>query len=330
MSLVSMIVPLYNEEDNVRPLYEELCAVADKMKDEVEFILVDDGSKDCTVKVLKEIAADDSRVKLIKFRRNFGQTAAMAAGFDYASGDIVAVLDGDLQNDPAEVPRMIDKLNEGYDMVAGWRKDRKDAFVNRKLPSMIANKLISKITKVKLHDYGCSLKVMRSEVAKNLHLYGEMHRFIPALANEMGINICELAVNHRPRIHGQTKYGISRTFRVILDLLTVKFFLGYFKRPSHAFGFTGLVSGFVGFLLLTYLMAEKFIYDEDIGTRPLLILSVMLVIVGMQFLCFGLLAEIQVRTYHESQDKKIYAVREVWSGSHSGGDKKIANIYVEK
>jgi glycosyltransferase involved in cell wall biosynthesis len=287
------------------------------MQDEVEFILVDDGSKDQTVKVLKQVAAGDARVKLIKFRRNFGQTAAMAAGFDYATGEIIAVLDGDLQNDPAELPRLIEKLNEGYDMVAGWRKDRKDAFLNRRLPSMIANKLISTITKVKLHDYGCSLKVMRAEVAKSLQLYGEMHRFIPALANEMGINICELAVNHRPRIHGQTKYGISRTFRVVLDLLTVKFFLGYFKRPSHAFGFTGLVSGLVGALLLAYLMVEKFVYGMSIGSRPLLILSVMLVIVGMQFLCFGLLAEILVRTYHESQNKKIYAVREVWNVKES-------------
>ena len=315
MSLISMIVPLYNEEENVQPLYDELCSVASKMKDEVEFILVDDGSKDRTVQEVKNIAAGDKRVKLVKFRRNFGQTAAMAAGFDYASGDIVAVLDGDLQNDPAEIQRMVEKLREGYDMVAGWRKDRKDAFVNRKLPSMIANKLISKITKVQLHDYGCSLKVMRADVAKNLNLYGEMHRFIPALANEMGINICELAVNHRPRIHGQTKYGISRTFRVILDLLTVKFFLGYFKRPSHAFGFTGLVTGALGAVLLTYLVLQKFIYGVNIGTRPLLTISVLLVIVGIQFLCFGLLAEILVRTYHESQNKKIYAVREVWTGS---------------
>ncbi|MDR2337521.1 MAG: glycosyltransferase family 2 protein [Deltaproteobacteria bacterium] len=328
MSLVSVIIPLYNEEDNIQPLYKELCAVANKIQDNVEFILVDDGSKDHTVKVLKKITAGDSRVKLIKFRRNFGQTAAIAAGFDYADGEIIAVLDGDLQNDPAEIPRLIAKLNEGYDMVAGWRKDRKDAFLNRRLPSMIANKLISTITKVKLHDYGCSLKVMRSEVAKNLQLYGEMHRFIPALANEMGINICELAVNHRPRIHGQTKYGISRTFRVVLDLLTVKFFLGYFKRPSHAFGFTGLVSSLFGALLLAYLMVEKFIYDMSIGSRPLLILSVMLVIVGMQFLCFGLLAEILVRTYHESQNKKIYAVREVWiagEGSNQSSS-KVANI----
>ena len=309
-----MVVPLYNEEENIKPLYKELCYVASKMKDEVEFILVDDGSKDGTVQEVKKIAAADKRVKLVKFRRNFGQTAAMAAGFDHASGDIVAVLDGDLQNDPAEVPRMVEKLREGYDMVAGWRKDRKDAFFNRKLPSMLANKLISKITNVKLHDYGCSLKVMQADVAKNLNLYGEMHRFIPALANEMGITICELAVNHRPRIHGQTKYGISRTFRVILDLLTVKFFLGYFKRPSHAFGLTGLITGAIGSLLLAYLVLQKFAYGVDIGTRPLLSISVLLIIVGIQFLCFGLLAEILVRTYHESQNKKIYAVREVWTG----------------
>ncbi len=320
MSLVSMVIPLYNEEENVPNLYAELSEVADRAKLNAEFVFVDDGSTDQTVAELTRVAAADPRVLIVRFRRNFGQTAAMAAGFDFANGDIIATLDGDLQNDPAEIPRMIAVLNEGYDVVAGWRKNRQDKMISRKIPSMLANKLISKTTKVQLHDYGCTLKVMRAEVAKNIHLYGEMHRFIPALAAEMGVRIAEVPVNHRPRMHGTSKYGISRTFRVILDLLTVKFFLGYSTRPLHLFGMAGIVTGGLGALTMAYLVYGRLFMSMPIGGRPLLLFAALFILVGMQFLCFGLLAEILVRTHHESQDKKIYTVRE----SFRCGDMPVA------
>ena len=310
--LVSMVIPLYNEEDNVEALYQELCALVDRSGLRAEFVFVNDGSKDKTVERLTEVVEGDSRVVLVNFRRNFGQTAAMAAGFDFATGDYIVTLDGDLQNDPAEVPAMIRKLEEeDLDLVAGWRKHRKDKMISRKIPSMIANKIISKITKVNLHDYGCTLKVMKSEVAKNIQLYGEMHRFIPALAAELGVKFVEFPVNHRPRVAGVSKYGISRTFRVILDLLTVKFFLGYSTRPLHLFGMLGLSTGGVGFLTMGVLIFQRLFMSTPLSNRPLLLLSSLLVLVGLQFLCFGLLAEILVRTYHESQNKKIYAVREI-------------------
>jgi len=317
MSLVSIIVPLYNEEDNVTRVYDELSEIVGRHQINAEFIFVNDGSSDKTAENLTAVAAEDSRLKLVNFRRNFGQTAAMQAGFDHSEGDIVVTLDGDLQNDPAEIPSMIEKLEEGYDLVAGWRKDRQDAVVSRKIPSMIANKIISKTTRVQLHDYGCTLKVMRGEVARNLNLYGEMHRFIPALAAEMGVRIAEVPVNHRPRLFGQSKYGISRTLRVILDLLTVKFFLGFSTRPLHMFGTLGMLASGVGGLLLGSLVVQKLLFDVPLANRPLLLLSTMLVLVGLQFICFGLLAEILVRTYHESQDKKIYSVREVVRGGGS-------------
>jgi len=309
--LVSICIPLYNEEENVAALYGELQKVLGSTGLNLEYIFVDDGSRDDTYERLKAVVQDDVAVTIVRFRRNFGQTAAMAAGFDYASGDIVVTLDGDLQNDPAEIPRMIAKLDEGYDMVAGWRKKRQDNLVYRTLPSKMGNWLISKITKVQLHDYGCTLKVMTGEVAKHIQLYGEMHRFIPAVAAELGVRIAEVPVNHRPRVFGSSKYGISKTFRVILDLLTVKFFLGYRTRPLHMFGMLGLSSGGVGGALLAKLLFERFFMHVPLGGRPALIIAVMLVLIGLQFLCFGLLAEILVRTYHESQNKKTYSVREV-------------------
>lgn len=312
MRLVSIVIPLYNEEDNISLLYDQLSEVAERNDLNCEFIFIDDGSSDSTCDTLIRVVGGDTRVKLVRLRRNFGQTAAMAAGFDHATGDVVVTLDGDLQNDPAEIPRMLAKLNEGYDLVAGWRKDRQDAFLSRKLPSMLANRLISRTTKVQLHDYGCTLKVMRAEVAKNIRLYGEMHRFIPAIAAEMGVRIAEIPVNHRPRIHGQSKYGISRTFRVLLDLLTVKFFLGFSTRPLHMFGAFGFLTGGLGSLILFYLAVEKLAFNMSIAARPVLLLGVMLVLIGFQFVCFGLIAEILVRTYHESQNKKIYSIRDVF------------------
>ncbi len=312
MNLISIVIPIYNEEENVSKLYSELNAVSALCPSKTfEFLFIDDGSRDQTIEKLLSAASGDDRVRVIKFRRNFGQTAAIKAGFDYAQGEIIITMDGDLQNDPAEIPRMISKLEEGYDLVAGWRRDRKDRMLSRKIPSMLANRLISRITHVKLHDYGCTLKAMTKEVAKNLQLYGEMHRFIPAIAAEMGVTIAELPVNHRARIHGKSKYGISRTFRVLLDLLTVKFFLGFAKRPLHMFGGVGMLSAGLGGLVLGKLAYERFFLDHGIGTRPILMLGVLLVLVGLQFFCFGLLAEILVRTYHESQNKRTYAVREV-------------------
>lgn len=311
MRLVSIIIPLYHEEENVIALYRELWDVVATSNLNVEFVFVDDGSSDKTVETLLKVADKDPRVTIVKFRRNFGQTAAMQAGFDYASGDVVVTLDGDLQNDPAEIPRMLEKLDEGYDLVAGWRKDRKDKALSRKLPSLLANKLISYTTKVKLHDYGCTLKVMKAEVAKSIQLYGEMHRFIPALAADIGVKIAEVPVKHRPRVAGKSKYGISRTFRVLMDLLTVKFFLGFSTRPLHMFGSVGLVTGGLGGLILTILGYERIFLDMPLAARPMLLIAVMLVLIGCQFVCFGLLAEVLVRTYHESQNKKTYSVRDV-------------------
>jgi glycosyltransferase involved in cell wall biosynthesis len=294
-----------------------------------EVIYVDDGSRDATVERLVQCAGKDSHFRLVQLRRNFGQTAAMAAGFDHTRYDIVVALDGDLQNDPAEIPAMVAKLEEGYDLVAGWRKARRDKFLSRRLPSMIANRIISYATNVTLHDYGCTLKVMTGEIARGLRLYGEMHRFIPALANEMGARIVEVPVNHRERKYGKSKYGISRTIRVILDLITVKFLLGYSKRPIHLFGLVGIGSSLLGGLILAVLTYQRLFMHTPMGNRPMLALGVMLVIIGLQFLVFGLLAEVLARTYYESQSKKTYVVRRIVSGleadSSSQWNRKVAN-----
>lgn len=321
---ISVVIPVYNEEESVTESYQELTKVLDSTGRPYELLFVDDGSSDETVDRLMAAAGEDPNVRVVQFRRNFGQTAAMAAGLDYARYDVVVTLDGDLQNDPAEIPQMLAKLEEGYDLVAGWRKHRKDKFVSRRLPSILANKLISLTTKVKLHDYGCTLKVMRSEVAKGLRLYGEMHRFIPALADEFGARIAEVPVNHRERKYGSSKYGISRTVRVVLDLLTVKFMLGFSKRPIHLFGTVGLASGFLGFLMLSYLTYERMFNSVPMGNRPLLALGVMLMMIGLQFLVFGLLAELLTRTYHESQKKTTYVVRQVLESSSTNSPLSFA------
>lgn len=334
MTRVSVIVPIYNEEDNVAESYRELSEVMRGAGYVYELLFVDDGSSDASVARLLKAAGSDPSVRVVQFRRNFGQTAAMAAGLELSRYEIVVTLDGDLQNDPHEIPMMIDKLKEGYDLVAGWRKHRQDKFLSRKLPSKIANWVISRMTRVQLHDYGCTLKVMTSEVAKGIRLYGEMHRFIPALADEIGARIAEVPVNHRARKFGKSKYGISRTVRVILDLLTVKFLLGFSKRPIHLFGPVGLGSGFLGFALLLYLTYQRMFMHVPMGNRPMLSLAVMLVLVGLQFLVFGLLAEVLARTYYESQDKKIYAVRRIIdAGSGTGpqdGVLKIARVANER
>ncbi len=311
MDGISIVIPIYNEQESVEEGHRELSSVMGALSERYEILYVDDGSRDATLEKLTQIARSDPHVRVVQFRRNFGQTAAMAAGLEYSRYDIVVTLDGDLQNDPHEIPMMVAKLREGYDLVAGWRKNRQDKWFSRKLPSKIANWVISTSTKVRLHDYGCTLKVMTGEIAHGIRLYGEMHRFIPALADELGARIAEVPVNHRARKFGQSKYGISRTIRVILDLLTVKFLLGFSKRPIHLFGTVGLLSTFLGFGLFVWMTYERMIRHVPMGNRPLLSLAVMLVLIGLQFLVFGLLAEVLARTYYESQRKKIYTVRRI-------------------
>ncbi len=312
---ISLVIPIYNEEENIPLLYAEIKEVLDQTEYQYEMIFVDDGSSDTSVKVLENLSNDDEKVLVVALRRNFGQTAAMSAGFDHASGEIIVSMDGDLQNDPHDIPSMVEKINEGYDVVTGWRHDRKDPFISRKLPSMMANKLISWITGVGLHDYGCTLKAFRHEVTDNIRLYGEMHRFIPAIASGMGISFTEVKVNHRARRFGTSKYGISRTIRVVLDLLTVKFLLSYATRPLHVFGTVGVLSSGVGFLIALVMTFQRFFTGTGLADRPLLLLAVLLIFMGVQFITMGLLAELVVRTYHESQKKPIYYVRRLIGGT---------------
>jgi glycosyltransferase involved in cell wall biosynthesis len=307
---ISIVVPLYNEEENVRELHGRLKEVLEQLGSEYELIFVDDGSSDGTLPLLQEIQSGDDRVVVLSLRRNFGQTAAFAAGFDYARGDVIVTMDGDLQNDPKDIPRLIDMIREN-DIVSGWRRNRKDPFFSRRLPSLIANRLISKVTGVNLHDYGCSLKAYRQEVIKNLKLYGEMHRFIPAVANLYGVKIAEVETAHHPRLRGKSKYGISRTIRVVLDLITVKFLLSFSTRPLQFFGPIGLLSGFLGFLISLYLSLQKIFSGVNIGGRPMLLLGALLIIVGIQFIGMGLLGEMMVRVYHETQKKPIYVIKKV-------------------
>jgi glycosyltransferase involved in cell wall biosynthesis len=308
---LSVVIPIRNESPNILPLYRELTDVFGRWGRPYELILVDDGSTDDSFDQLARIQAGDPRVRVIRFRRNFGQTAAFAAGFRYARGRLIATADGDLQNDPADLPRMIALVEQGADIVCGWRKDRKDSLLTRRVPSLLANRLISWATGVQLHDYGCSLKVFRAEVVKPLKLYGEMHRFLPAIASEVGVRIEEVVVNHRPRQHGQSKYGLSRTARVILDLLTVKFLLSYSTRPLQIFGMLGGAMGLVGVLVTAWLAYQRLFGYQSIANRPLLLFGILLIFTGVQLVTLGLLAELQSRTYHESQDKPTYFIREI-------------------
>lgn len=310
MSLdLSIVVPVYNEEESLPQLLREVHAALDSTGLSFELICVDDGSRDGSLALLTRLAAEDPALVVISFRRNFGQTAAMQAGIDAARGEVVALMDADLQNDPADIPMMIGKLREGFDMVAGWRADRQDAFINRKLPSMLANRIISRVTRVHLHDYGCTLKVMTREVAKELRLYGEMHRFIPAIASWAGARIMEVKVNHRARQFGKSNYGIGRTLRVVLDLLVVRFMQAYLVKPMQVFGKLGLITGFVGTLICLWLAIQKLTTGAPIGDRPLLLLGVLLIVVGVQLVCTGLVADLLGRTYHEAQNKRPYHVR---------------------
>ena len=315
---LSIIVPIYNEEKNIPDLHAAISAALAGLPLEYEIILVDDGSKDNSFPLLKNIALEDRMVKVIRLRRNFGQTAAMAAGFDAAAGKVLVPMDGDMQNDPADIPRLMEKIQEGYDVVSGWRKDRMDAFLSRKLPSIIANYVISLMTGIKLHDYGCTLKAYRREVIEGINLYGEMHRFVPALASQVGARITEIPVNHRHRLHGKSKYGISRTMRVILDLLTVKFLLSYSTKPIQLFGKWGIYTLGAAFLSGGATLYMKFFENMSMNRNPLFILTTFLLFMGIQFIVLGLLGELNARTYYEAQGKPIYMVRETVNTGEQG------------
>ncbi len=317
---LSVVIPIYNEEENIPSLYKELKNALEKLNKSFEIIFIDDGSSDSSLMLLSDIQANDPNVIVIGFRKNFGQTAAMSAGFDHAGGEIIITMDGDMQNDPCDIEGMIKKIDEGYDVVTGWRFKRKDPFMNRRLPSIIANWMISKTTGVGLHDYGCTLKAFKKEVIKNIRLYGEMHRFIPAIASGMGISFTEIKVNHRPRLFGKSKYGISRTIRVILDLLTVKFLLSYSTRPIQVFGLIGVGSGLLGFLIALIMTFQRQFFGISMSDRPLLFLAILLMFMGVQFITLGLLAELQARTYHESQGKPIYFIKKIIGGMKNPED----------
>jgi glycosyltransferase involved in cell wall biosynthesis len=308
---LSIVIPIRNEAPCLAELHRELTETLGSWGRSYEIIIVDDGSIDDSFKILAGLQAVDPRLRVIRFRRNFGQTAAFAAGFDYARGRVIVTADGDLQNDPRDIPDLVETLDRGADIACGWRKARKDHLVSRRLPSILANWLISATTGVWLHDYGCSLKAFRAEVVKPLKLYGEMHRFLPAIASEQGVSIVERVVNHRPRRHGESKYGISRTVRVILDLLTVKFLLSYSTRPLQIFGFIGFVMAMLGAATMGWLAYVKLVVGESIANRPLLLFGILLFLFGVQLVTLGLLAELQARTYHESQNKPTYVIREV-------------------
>ena len=308
---LSVVIPVRNEAANVRRLFQELVETLSAWDRTFEVLIIDDGSTDDTFQLLREIQASEPRLRVIRFRRNFGQTAGFAAGFAHARGRLIVTMDGDNQNDPRDIPALVELIERGNDIACGWRKNRKDPFINRRLPSMIANRIISWATGVHLNDYGCSLKVFRAEVVKPLRLYGEMHRFLPAIASEMGVRIAQMPVNHRARVHGRSKYGLSRTLRVILDLLTVKFLLSYSTRPLQMFGLLGVIMGTLGAIISAYLAYLRLFGNQSIADRPLLLLGILLIFTGFQLVTLGLLAELQIRTYHESQDKPTYVIREL-------------------
>ncbi len=309
---VSVVVPLLNEQDNIKILYDQLTsALTDKYS--YELIFIDDGSTDDSFVILAGLHKADGRVRIIRFRKNFGQTAALSAGFTHARGAIIIAIDADLQNDPADIPKMIEKLHEGYDVVSGWRKKRHDKAITRLIPSKAANWLISKITGVKLHDFGCTLKAYRREVLAETKLYGEMHRFIPVLASWSGANICEMVVNHRPRTAGVAKYGLGRTWKVMLDLITVKFLGSFSTKPIYIFGGLGFISALGSVASGLVVLYQKFLSARELpmNRNPLLVLTAMLITASIQFILMGLLAELLVRTYHESQNRPTYVIREI-------------------
>jgi len=317
---LSIVAPLLDEQDNIRPLYDEITQTLAGRFD-YEIVFVDDGSTDGSFNVLKEIQSADPRVRVIRFRKNFGQTAAMSAGFDHSRGHIIIAIDGDRQNDPADIPAMVEKLNEGYDVVSGWRKVRHDKALTRRLPSRMANWLIARITGVALHDFGCTLKAYRREVVAEMRLYGEMHRFIPALASWSGAHICEMVVNHRPRTAGLAKYGLARTFKVVLDLITVKFLGSFSTKPLYIFGGLGALSALGAICCGLVVLYQKFISAAGLSMNrnPLLVLTALLITTSVQFILMGLIAELLVRTYHESQNRPTYVIREILESSAPEG-----------
>lgn len=314
----SLVIPVYNEAKNLPELYQEITHSCKRLGKSYEIIFVDDGSWDETLVVLKKLFEEDPKIRIIRLRKNFGQTAALSAGFDHARGRIIITLDADLQNDPNDFALLLAKIEEGYDIVSGWRVQRKDRFFTRRVPSAMANWLISIITRVRLHDYGCTLKAFRREVIKHVKLYGELHRFIPAIASNIGVTIAEVKVNHRKRRYGKSKYSVWRFPKVILDILTVKFLLSYSTRPLQIFGIFGLICGFIGGILGLWLAYVRLIRLEGISGRPLLLLSILLIVIGIQFITLGLLAEIVVRAYHESVEKRIYVIREIIQADKDG------------
>lgn len=308
-TIVSIIIPVFNEEENIEPLYQEIISSVDGKYKNFEIIFINDGSTDSSLQLLLGLYNRDKRVKVINFRKNFGQSAAISAGFDYCRGEIVVTLDGDLQNDPADIPAVVDKIMSGYDIVNGWRKNRKDKLLTKRIPSFFGNKLISFITKVKLHDYGCTLRGFKKDVVKNLMLYGEMHRYIPAIASRMGIKSVEIPVNHRRRRFGKSKYGLGRTFKVILDLISIKYLLSFSHRPLQVFGGLGMVFMFLGFASGVYLTYIRF-FQNQTANRPLLFLTVLLIFLGFQMITLGLIAEMLSRVYHEGLNKNVYSIRD--------------------
>ncbi len=307
---LSLFLPVLNEDENLRPMHKKISGALEILGKTAEVIYIDDGSDDNSLEVLKEIAAKDERVRVISLRRNYGQTAAMAAGIDAAKGEILIPMDADLQNDPNDIKKLLDKLEEGFDVVSGWRKDRQDKLFTRKIPSWIANKIVSKIGGVKLNDFGCSLKVYRKDVLQDVRLYGEMHRFIPIYASWAGARVTEIPVEHHPRTMGESKYGLSRTIKVIFDLITIKFLATYQTKPLYVFGSFGLIAFVVSVVAWIWAFVLKFGYDISFILTPLPLIAIVLLAISVQFFLMGLLAELLVRTYHESQDKAIYAVRE--------------------
>ncbi|MBN1298738.1 MAG: glycosyltransferase [Actinobacteria bacterium] len=306
---ISIVVPVYNEEESLPHLYASLAAVLEKMDKTYEVILVDDGSRDDSYAKLVDIHNKNKNFKIIRFRRNFGQTQAMRAGFDNALGEVIITLDADLQNDPNDIPAMLEKMEEGYDIVSGWRKNRQDKLFSRRMPSVIANRLISRLFNVHIHDYGCTLKAYKRDILDNIELYGEMHRYIPAVASWMGVKIAEMPVNHYPRKFGKAKYGISRTVRVIIDIITIKFLLTYSKKPMQIFGLIGVLAALVGLVLTLWLIIERIFFNISLGNRPLFILSIFIFLGGIQFVTMGLLGEIMMRTYHEGTGKPTYVIK---------------------
>lgn len=308
---LSIVIPIYNEKESILKLYKELHKTLSGMTLKYEVLLIDDGSTDGTFNELVNVNNENKLFKIIRFRKNFGQTSAISAGFDFAEGKIIITLDADLQNDPRDIPLLLEKLNEGYDIVSGWRVNRKDKAITRRFPSVIANKIISKLTGVYLHDYGCTLKAYKREVIKNIDLYGEMHRYIPAIASWMGVRVAEVPVRHHSRKYGRSKYGVSRTIKVILDIITVKFLLSYSQSPIQIFGVLGLFSATAGFIMTAYLIIMRIFFNQPLSERPLFILSIFMIFIGIQLITMGLLAEVLMRVHHEVRNRSTYVVKEM-------------------